>query len=89
MGYEDSMNLYQSFGMNPINFTDPFGGRIICLAPFYHSTVKVKDRPLASQHYKHSQALGNIPVVQLTRENNILKKSEGLFFRISARRFFA
>ena len=25
MGYEDSMNLYQGFGMNPINFGDPLG----------------------------------------------------------------
>jgi hypothetical protein len=25
MGYEDSMNLYQAFNMNPINFTDPMG----------------------------------------------------------------
>lgn len=25
MGYEDSLNLYQAFGMNPINFDDPFG----------------------------------------------------------------
>jgi RHS repeat-associated protein len=25
MQYQDSMNLYQAFGMNPINFTDPFG----------------------------------------------------------------
>jgi hypothetical protein len=25
MGYEDSMNLYQAFNMNPINFVDPFG----------------------------------------------------------------
>jgi RHS repeat-associated protein len=24
-GYMDSMNLYQAFGMNPVNFTDPFG----------------------------------------------------------------
>jgi RHS repeat-associated protein len=27
MGYADSMNLYQSFGMNPVNFTDPLGLR--------------------------------------------------------------
>jgi len=27
MGYEDSMNLYQAFNMNPINFTDPWGLR--------------------------------------------------------------
>jgi RHS repeat-associated protein len=25
MGYADSMNLYQGFNMNPINFVDPFG----------------------------------------------------------------
>jgi hypothetical protein len=25
VGYMDSMNLYQAFGMNPVNFTDPFG----------------------------------------------------------------
>ncbi|MCX6580465.1 MAG: hypothetical protein NT166_09800 [Candidatus Aminicenantes bacterium] len=25
MGYQDSMNLYQGFNMNPVNFIDPFG----------------------------------------------------------------
>jgi hypothetical protein len=25
MGYEDSLNLYQAFNQNPVNFTDPFG----------------------------------------------------------------
>ncbi len=25
MGYEDSMNMYQAFNMNPVNFVDPFG----------------------------------------------------------------
>jgi RHS repeat-associated protein len=25
MGYEDSLNLYQAFGMNPVNFVDPMG----------------------------------------------------------------
>jgi RHS repeat-associated protein len=24
-GYEDSLNTYQAFGMNPVNFVDPFG----------------------------------------------------------------
>jgi hypothetical protein len=28
MGYEDSLNMYQAFGMNPVNFTDPFGNVI-------------------------------------------------------------
>jgi RHS repeat-associated protein len=25
MGYQDSLNLYQAFNQNPVNFTDPFG----------------------------------------------------------------
>ncbi|MFC2146452.1 Ig-like domain-containing protein, partial [Acidobacteriota bacterium] len=29
MQYEDSMNLYQAFGMNPVNRTDPFGAQAI------------------------------------------------------------
>jgi len=29
MGYEDSMNLYQGFGMNPANFTDPMGLEVL------------------------------------------------------------
>ena len=29
-GYIDSMNLYQAFGMNPINFTDPMGADLYC-----------------------------------------------------------
>jgi len=29
MGYHDAMNLYQAFGMNPINFTDPFGDAVM------------------------------------------------------------
>ncbi|MCK4764635.1 MAG: hypothetical protein KAW12_20720, partial [Candidatus Aminicenantes bacterium] len=28
MGYTDSMNLYQGFGMNPVNFVDPWGKKI-------------------------------------------------------------
>jgi RHS repeat-associated protein len=28
MGYQDSLNLYQGFYMNPMNFTDPFGKSI-------------------------------------------------------------
>jgi RHS repeat-associated protein len=29
MGYQDSMNLYQAFNMNPINFVDPMGEKIV------------------------------------------------------------
>jgi hypothetical protein len=34
MGYEDSMNLYQAFNMNPINFTDPMGAGIDSPTPY-------------------------------------------------------
>jgi len=44
--------------------------------PWFFFEVKVKDRPFAAHHYVHSRALGNIPVVQLTRENNIQKKAK-------------
>ena len=29
LGYQDSMNLYQGMGMNPVNFVDPWGERVI------------------------------------------------------------
>jgi len=33
MGYEDSMNLYQAFNQNPINFVDPMGEWVQALIP--------------------------------------------------------
>ncbi|MCP5046901.1 MAG: ATP-binding protein [bacterium] len=50
--------------------------------------VKSKDKAIAAHHYKHSHALGDIPVVQLTREANVLKKNDRKFYRVSASRFF-
>jgi RHS repeat-associated protein len=29
MGYEDSLNLYQAFNQNPVNFVDPFGEAVM------------------------------------------------------------
>ena len=29
LGYEDSMNLYQGMGMNPVNFVDPWGEKFV------------------------------------------------------------
>ncbi len=34
MGYKDSMNLYQAFNMNPVNFVDPFGDKIYLTGMF-------------------------------------------------------
>ncbi len=40
MGYLDSMNLYQAFNMNPVNFMDPFGEAIINLFLGFEMTEK-------------------------------------------------
>jgi RHS repeat-associated protein len=34
MGYQDSMNLYQGFNMNPLNFLDPWGLEKVIVAAF-------------------------------------------------------
>lgn len=57
--------------------------------PWCFFEAKLKDDPIASHHYKHSGILNNIPVVQITHENNILKKRDYLFYRVSASRFFS
>jgi len=57
-------------------------------SPWCFFEAKLKDDPIARHHYKHSSILNNIPVVQITHENNILKKRDNLFYRISASRFF-
>jgi predicted AAA+ superfamily ATPase len=51
--------------------------------------AKLSDAPLESHHRKHAEALGGIPVIQLTQEPKVLKKEKGGIFRISASRFFS
>lgn len=51
--------------------------------------AKLSDGPVGKHHRKHAEALGGIPVVQLTQESKVLKKSEGTIYRISASRFFS
>ncbi len=58
-------------------------------APWCLFEVNTRDGSIAPHHFRHSQALENIPVVQLTHQNNILKKKDGLFYRLSASRFFS
>ncbi len=56
--------------------------------PWCFFEVKVKDGSIASHHYKHSELLGNIPVVQITHQDKVLKKRDN-FYRVSASRFFS
>ena len=51
--------------------------------------AKLSDVPVGNHHRKHAEALGGIPVVQLTQEPKVVKKSEGTIYRISASRFFS
>jgi len=48
MGYMDSMNMYQAFNMNPVNFTDPLGldtdaGRIASSLSKYYESIRPKN----------------------------------------------
>jgi hypothetical protein len=48
MGYQDSLNLYQAFNMNPVNFTDPLGldtdaGRIASSLSKYYESIRPKN----------------------------------------------
>ena len=51
--------------------------------------AKLSDGRVENHHRKHAEALGGIPVVLLTQESKIVKKSEGAVNRISASRFFS
>ncbi len=50
--------------------------------------AKLKDGPIDKHQFKHAHLLGDIPIIQLCRENQVLKKGEKNSFRISASRFF-
>ena len=51
--------------------------------------AKLTDGRVETHHLRHAEALGSIPFVQLTQEPNVVKKSRGTFYRLSASRFFS
>ena len=51
--------------------------------------AKLSDAPVENHHRRHAEALGGIPVVQLTQESKVVKKKDGTVYRISASRFFS
>jgi hypothetical protein len=55
MGYKDSMNLYQAFGMNPANFFDPLGLEV--------KNIKLITEGPNELSKKISPELGKIPVL--------------------------
>lgn len=57
--------------------------------PWILFEAKLSDRPISPHHAAHAAALGNIPVIQLCRDRNILTKEKKGVYRISAARFFS
>lgn len=57
-------------------------------APYILFEAKLSDTPLPAHNRKHAGMLGNVPLVLLTRQDNVAFAGEG-GYRISASRFFA
>jgi hypothetical protein len=51
--------------------------------------AKLQDDVIARHHFDQANALGNVPFLQVTGRNQVYKKQDSRFFRISASRFFA
>lgn len=51
--------------------------------------AKLQDGTIEGHHYRHAAYLNNIPLIQLTHQNNVMRKDSPSFFRVSASRFFA
>ena len=55
--------------------------------PWLLMEIKLKRSSIEYQHTKHRQVLGNIPFVQIVREENIAEKSAPGVYQMSASRF--
>ncbi|MBU8912366.1 MAG: ATP-binding protein [Desulfobacterales bacterium] len=57
--------------------------------PYVLFEVKLSSSKISKHHYLHSKLLGNVPFVQLVKEDKILKVENKNFYIVSASRFFA
>jgi hypothetical protein len=88
MGYEDSLNLYQAFNQNPVNFVDPMGEEIYVIDVTASSNrIKINPTPieiwyelrkqltstLAAKTLRHSERYSNIDESQLIRAEFTLR----------------
>ncbi len=51
--------------------------------------AKLQDDAIARHHFDQANALGNIPFLQVSNQNQVFKRQDSRFFRISASRFFS
>jgi len=51
--------------------------------------AKLQDDAIARHHFDQAAALGNVPFLQISGQDQVYKKQDSRFFRVSANRFFA
>ncbi|MEW6042197.1 MAG: AAA family ATPase, partial [Elusimicrobiota bacterium] len=56
--------------------------------PWLLCEAKLKSAKIESHHYRISELLGNIPFVQIVKEDKITQQRDKIFFQVSASRFF-
>ncbi|MCK4765024.1 MAG: hypothetical protein KAW12_22690, partial [Candidatus Aminicenantes bacterium] len=83
MGYADSMNLYQGFGMNPVNFIDPLG--LLTYAWKYHG-VYAEDPSLIEDPSlkKESKSLKQFPYGDIKRYLGGIESQAGIVLNLRA-----
>jgi RHS repeat-associated protein len=64
MGYADSMNLYQAFGMNPVNFLDPMG-KLYARFRFIEKPVEFKTDIPKNPNYKPGKTSLEVPLFEV------------------------
>lgn len=56
--------------------------------PFFLCEAKISGSTINLHHYRQSELLGNIPIVQIVKENNVLYTEGKIGYIVSASRFF-
>jgi RHS repeat-associated protein len=70
MGYQDSMNMYQSFNQNPVNFVDPMGERFLRSQEEVISEYRVYTEIYGLSHKEAMYTLEEIGFTDRNRADN-------------------
>ena len=60
MGFQDSMNMYQAFGMNPVNNRDPFGKDVLgrCSSSYQPFLKPSENEEIIKKHFRSYALVG-------------------------------
>jgi hypothetical protein len=86
MGYQDSLNLNQAFGMNPINFTDPFG-KVIKAEYGKHDIFSTQEVKTGKWYLDYTvvgafNELRNLSALGINLVSNLFGTSEDIVFDV-------